>query len=373
MSKPIKRGTVQLRMIQIVSMMLFGTILMSTMYARHPFRMPDPHATHVTIYARGYKPYTIWSNRLRLYPLFAFNISDLNKNLLPQGPISYRTAPSQSVTGKTLSNLTERVVQEVTHASTQVKNRHSTQDCIILRDRNFNYKTLHGLIIFKCKNYPFVIKLFMETPGSFFDFRSTGMEPPFFFYMGGGANRFLTGLTRIQNRNLVEHAISVNNRWKNHVELPRKWFWLPKQPHKLYLLGENIGGHKKIRTTLPSTYAIIEDEINTEHRITTLPMRKKLNVIIQLCNDLGLYIDPHTTNYTFIRDEVTKKCKIFILDTEHFPTMAGIQERVQFKNHLSWYAFLAKNYLKILYAQTKKDLIARQNETSEVSIFKPFI
>ncbi len=367
------RGELLQRKMTHIIFMFVCSIVTGAALARHPFRQPAPNSTNVTVYRNGHKPCTLFSNRLRVYPLFAFHTKDLHKDLIPSGPIPYRRDPSQSITGKKLSDLVEHIVFELMSKGQKVKTARSTRDGIIIRDKNFDYKTLHGLIIFKCKQYPFVIKLFMEKPDSFFDFKSTGVEPTFFFYMGGGANRHLTGMTRIKNRNIVQEAIKQIPRWKNHIEIIRKWFWLPKQAQDLHLVGKNIGGHKEIRTCIPSIYAVIEDLIDLKHETITLVKKKKQRMILELCNDLHIYIDPHPNNYAFIKDPNKKQFKIALLDTEHFPTMAGMQKRVRFKCHKNWYTFLAQNYLKNLYFQTKQDLISLQNSTSKVSLDKPIL
>lgn len=341
--------------------------------ARHPFRVPDPRTAQVTVSLEGYDPYTMHSHRLRIHPIFSFHSRDLQEYLIPLGPIHYRNDQSQSITGTELGAIVERVVAEVVRKKKRIKRAKATQDCIVIRDKNFNYKSLHGLIILKCKQYPFFVKLFMENPNSFFDFRSTGIEPTFFFYMGGGANRHLTGLTRIPNRNLIQQTVDLFPRWKNHIEMPRKWFWIPQDQHDLHIVGKNIGGYDEISTQIPSVYAVIEDEINLKQEAVTLSKKKKRKMIIDLCNDMHIYIDPHPKNYEFIVDPKTKQFKIAIIDTEHFPTMSGIQTVIRFKSHKGWYTYLAQNFINRMFFLTKKDLVALQNSPSSVSLDIPII
>lgn len=356
-----------------IHLVLLNVGMTTFISARHPFRTHNPDTTQVTVCCDGYKPATLYSERLRLYPLFSFSSEDIRTYLIPHGPIHYRNDVSQSISGIKLGNLVARVVQEVREKKKIIKKAKETTDCTILRDKNFNYKTLHGLIILKCKQYPFVVKIFMENPQSFFDFHSTGIEPPFFFYMGGGANRHLTGITRIRNRALIQESLAMMPQWKNRIEMPRKWYWLPEQLNELTLIGRNIGGHQEIRASIPSLYAIIEDAMDINHETTRLSTRKKRHMIIALCNDLHIYIDPHPHNYAFIEDPLTKEIKIAIVDTEHFPTMAGIDTPITFKNHLGWYTYLSKNYLRRLYGQTKRDLKALQKQISLVSIHQPIL
>lgn len=341
--------------------------------ARHPFRTPDPTAAQVTISCKGYKTYTLASHRLRPYPLFTFHINDIKKHLIPNKPIPYRNELKKSVQGKQLSEITQQIVADVIQERKRVRRKKAKRNYVVIRDKNFNYDQLHGLVIFKLKNHPFVIKLFMETPQTFFDFRSTGFESPFFFYMGGGANRFLTGLTRIQNRNLVEETINQLPRWKGHIEIPRKWFWIPEKSHDLHLVGKNIGGHPEIQTTLPRTYAIIEDAIDLKNETITMAKQIKKHMILDLCNDLNIYIDPHPHNHVFIQDKKNKQFKIALVDTEHFPTMAGMFQKVYFKNHKRWYTFLASQYVSRMYLQTKRDIMALQTAPNELAVHIPIL
>ncbi len=330
-------------------------------------------ASQVTISCQGYKTCALSSNRLRTHPLFSYHTNDIIKRIIPSGPIAYRNKPTQSVTGVELSAITQQIVSTIIKERKGIRRAKKRRSFIILRDKNFNYNTLHGLVIFKLKKHPFVIKVFMETPKTFFEFRSTGFEPPFFFYMGGGANRFLTGLTRIENRDLIEQTINQMPRWKNRIEIPRKWFWLPNESRILHLVGTNIGGHKEIETSLPSTYAIIEDAIDLKNETVNLPKRKKLHMILELCNDLNIYVDPHPNNHVFIQGATPKQFKIALVDTEHFPTMAGMFQKVHFKNHKRWYSYLAYQYVSRMFLQTKQDIVALQTAPNDLAVNIPIL
>ena len=118
---------------------------------------------------------------------------------------------------------------------------------------------------------------------------------------------------------------------------------------------------KKITTILPGTYAVIADAINTEQNMTI--SQKEMNkIIMQLCNDLDVIVDPHSDNFIFKYNKEKKDFTIVIIDTEHFPTIVGLKEKKRFRNHYSWYLYLAgkcfyDGYLRTkdqrYYAQTK--------------------
>ena len=74
------------------------------------------------------------------------------------------------------------------------KGERTFTDFTILQCKDYNFKKGFGLLIVKFNNFPFVVKLFVETPASFINPFDKGNEPIFFFFMGGGVNRHLQGL-----------------------------------------------------------------------------------------------------------------------------------------------------------------------------------
>jgi hypothetical protein len=225
----------------------------------------------------------------------------------------------------------------------------------ILKDSNFNHKQRCGLLIVKFKDYPFVLKLFMETPQSFIDPYCKGFENQFFFYMSGGMNRHIAGLTRIRNLELVKKQIDNHPRWQGKIKTPRKWHWLPKNHRWMKINGHNIGEKKEISTLMPSVYAIIADVIDTTEDAPLLSAQKKSELVMDLCMDLHLFVDPHADNFVIKYQKEIDEYHISIVDTEHFPSIVGLQEEPFFTNHLEWYLYLGAKYFQDAFLQTKND------------------
>ena len=101
-----------------------------------------------------------------------------------------------------------------------------------------------------------------------------------------------------------------------------------------------MGGLPQAQTVFPGTYVIVADAIPTEKKLD-IKKRERQEVVMELCNDLGLCIDPHENNFIFLRNPKTKRMGITIIDTEHFPTFVGMKEKHHFKNHrqLAWRDF----------------------------------
>lgn len=349
---------------------LIGLPIFSLM-SRHPFRLPNPDYPKVTAYLKHQplKKYQLISPYVRLYPLFGFKTEDLYPSLLPYGNIKYRTS-NESVSSNHLRPLIEKTVEEIKSRKRKIRKNKQLEYFKILQDKNFNYKKSCGLIVLKFKKHPFVLKLFMENPNTILNYRATGMEPTFFFYMGGGSSRHLCGFTRIKNRATMAQKIKQYKQWVNHVQLPRKWFWLPKKQSDIILTGQNIGGHDYIETHIPSIYGIIADEFDLSKETKVFSRKIKSRIIMQLCNDLELLVDPHTPNFTFIEDKARKKFDIIIVDTEHCPTMVGLKEVKKCKTHNGWYIYLVKKCINDVFLQTKRSLLQAQTQKSKLSFFK---
>ncbi len=346
------------------------TFFSFTLAARSPLRTPDPSLPEVTTYWHDnpQKSYTNRNAHYCQYPLFAFSMATVEEDILPSTPIPYRNNESQTVTGTHLKDLIETLVKEITQKGKRYK-KEPSKNFIILQDKNFSYSNSCGLLVLKFKDHPFVLKLFMEKPETITNPYTTGFEPLFFFYMGGGSNRHLSGLTRIKTLKIVKAQIAKMPKWANHVEFPRKWFWIPADSKNITIKGKNIADYP-LETTIPGTYAIVADAIETDKEIP-IDLKKKKRMVMQLCNDLHAYLDPHFNNYFFLRDVSQKKFKIVIIDTEHFPTMIGLQQKKHFRNHDSWYMYLMSKCAHDMFFQTKQAVKDTHTQVSELSITNP--
>jgi hypothetical protein len=350
---------VKIKQLFFVSLLYLPIELLS----RHPFRLPNASLPQVTAqWENGSGTSTIVNRYVRYYPMFSFHTAHFTPYLLPNNAISFRSDPAQTVDGTKLAAMIEEGLREIVSKKINIKKEKKFGDFIVLQDKNFNYRQSCGLLVLAFKDYPFVVKLFMEKPTTILNFHATGLEPTFFFYMGGGSNRHLSGLTRLDNREFIAQRITQFQEWTDYLELPRKWFWLPHQQKNIVLSGTNIGGISHVRTEIPSTYAIVADKIDFSQETDRLSATKKREIIMNLCNDLNLNIDPHAKNFAFIED-AAKKIKIILVDTEHFPTMVGITKRKQFKDHNEWYIFLSGKCFSDIYLSSKRDLFLAGEES----------
>ncbi len=326
-----------------------------TLHARSVHRPQDPLLPTIQIKIVGEKNYcTLKNGNLRQYPLFdVFDKQFFTEHLIPAQPINFRNNKDASVSGSQLSNLVEQLLDQIQHKKKEYEH------FIILQDKNFNRRKACGLLIVKFKDYPFVVKLFIETPKSFINPWAKGFEPIFFFYMGGGVNRHLSGFTRIKNLEYIKHQLANNPDWNQRVDTPRKWFWLPKKSSWLEIVGTNIGGKAVQRTTIPAIYAIIADAIEPERTFSGM-RTEDTNIALHLSNMLESNLDPHITN--FIVEKNTHK--IVIIDTEHFPTMVGLKKKRIFGSYIAWVMGLVEKCAKDMLFSTKKDRRLAQQSTS---------
>lgn len=262
--------------------------------------------------------------------------------------------------GKKLYKLIEHVVSIL--QNTQHK-QHDFEHFTILKQRDYNPKTHAGLIVLRFKKYPFVVKLFMETPSSFVQPFSKGFEPICFFLMGGGINRFLSGFSRVKNREIIAEKVSEHPVWSEKIIIPRKWFWLPKKVRYLQVSSKHMGPQDRT-IRLPSVYAIVADAIDASYTLELgNPDHRKLG--IDIARFLNPRIDPHINNFMILAPLGSKKAetyheimdnpdiKIAIIDTEHFPTMTGLREPLEFDSYFSWYSQITGKCLKDTFLRTK--------------------
>ncbi len=237
---------------------------------------------------------------------------------------------------KILNNLMEEVIEEIN----QEKNFYKNFD--ILKKCDFNKKDKSGLLVLKSKEYPFVVKIFMENPKTFVKPFSKGFEPCYFFIMGSGANRFLSGFTRIKNLEAIKRKLSEKPEWSKLTDTPRKWFWTPSNVRWFTIEGENMSDKNELlKTSFPSTYAMVSDHIDSKKDFSLLNSSNR-RMVLKLSQILGNRIDPHITNYIIEKGSR----KLVIIDSEHFPTMVGLKKPLVFNNYRTWYRKLIFKCIK---------------------------
>lgn len=324
---------------------VFFVLQSSSLLGRRSVHRPkNPHLPQIVTHWEGKsQTYKLADIHLGEYPFFKiYNERYLKNHSLPEKHILFRHSRKNYVDGKILREQIDHLMKEV-H---QKKKTYTHFD--ILQTKDFNRKKACGLIVLKFKNYPFVVKLFIETPESFVSPYSKGFEPIFFFFMGDGINRHLSGLTRLKNRELLKRKLAKSKQWSSKVDLPRKWFYVPKQSKKIVVNGTNIGKKKHQKIKIPGTYCVIADAIDIERNFS-IGNKQDRQTALSICNDLDFHVDPHIKN--FMTERGTGK--IMIVDTEHFPSMVGIKQRPQFNSYFGWYRQLINKCAQDMFMCSK--------------------
>lgn len=319
---------------------------------RSVHRPPDPTLPqiNVTWADNPTEIFTLKDSHIEPYPIFkVFDKKHFNAHMLPKKSLSYRYDPQKKVETKILNSLIEELLEEI-----HQKKRTFT-NFTILSAKNFNKKLAVGMMVLKFNDYPFILKLYIETPASFVNPFCKGLDNVWFFPMGRGVNRHLAGFTRIKNLEIIKHRLAKNAKWRESTELPRKWHWLPQEAKWLEIVGFNIGGKKKMKARLPGTYAIIADAIDGKNNLS-LFNSDHTSLTMELSNYLDFLIDSHIDN--FIIDNNTHK--LVLIDTEHFPTVVGIKDKININNYIEWFAYLAGKCAKDWFFRTKKERLLAQ-------------
>ena len=323
-------------------------------FGRSIHRPLDPNLPTITIHDNlepSFK-YTLTDSHIKHFPLFeAYNETYLNNKKLPDKPIVFRHNPKKNIDGKILSKQLEKLIQEILSGKTEFTN------FVILKKRDFNFKTKCGLIVLKFKKAPFVAKVFLETPRSLARPYSKGILPMGMFVMGG-SNRHLNGFTRIKNMENIQAKINNHPLWSKRLSVPRKWFWTPKNPKWLHINAQNVGHKATESTKIPAIYAVIADEI------IILPNQPPSNGSrnLSLCKELNFALDPNANNFVIEKHSL----KLVMYDTEHFPTLIG-EYFIPIKpaqKYFGWYIHLARKFLKQRIFSLKKAQKKRQDPGS---------
>jgi len=320
-------------------------LLTGTAYSgRSRFRPKDPLIPKIiTSWEGGKKTHHFKESHLEESAIFRkFDYKHFMANLLPRGDINYRIDKSKAVKGKLLNKLANSLVNEL------YEQKKLFTDFVVLKDNDFNYKIISGDLVLKYKNYPFVLKLFIETPKSFVKPFSKGWQPAAFFLMSGGINRYLCGFTRIKNRDICQQMINTHPYWSTkNLDFPRKWYGLYKNQTWFTLKSKNIG-EQQHTIKLPSVYWIICDRIE-EDKTKNVLHEEYPTFALDLSNSLDNRLDPHDGNI-LIENHTGKRV---IIDTEHFPSMIGLRQRTKFNSYTHWYYTLSSMALEAQFFRHK--------------------
>ena len=271
-----------------------------------------------------------------------FENSNFKKHMLPNGDIKYRKE-NTVVHSDLLKHHNESVLQEI------LQGKKSFTHFTILADNDFNYGNYSGFIVLKYKEFPFVLKLFIEHPHTFIDPLNKGFNASCLFVLNGNT-RHLSGFTRIHNLEMARKALSKDAQYRYYLDFPRKWYWIPEsQPYLSITWHDQYHKHEET-IKLPGIYGIVCDYIETDKAI----QQQEIHTLRQISVDVGNYlhntIDSHVDN--FVPEKNSNK--IVIIDTEHFPTMVGLDKERSANGYIQWHIELAGKWLKTVFLRSKQ-------------------
>lgn len=299
-------------------------------------------ASRKSNYVGHSKKYTLRNSFLRLKPIkHGFDQAIFDQYRLPDhSMISFRDKTG-IVSSQILSDLASELIEEI-----KVGQRHFTH-FKVLKDEDFNYGTLSGLLILKYRNYPFVLKISIEHPYTLIEPFSKNIKETGKFVTGGNL-RHLSNFTRITNLHKIKQILSYNPFYLECLDFPRKWYWAPKNSYQLKVEWKCLD--QKDTIYLPGIYATISDFIVAE---TYQPQNELNKLSMKVTTDVGFHIDPHSGN--IVIEEGTRK--YVLLDTEDFRLMTGLNANMNATKYIGWYIELTTNALEALYYRSKKDRI----------------
>lgn len=336
---------------------MFIIILLNliSIFSRSVHRPVHPNDPVLTVRnSKTGETYKMIDSRLQEYAFFnCYNKKHLEKNLLPD-KVNYRYKPDESINGEVLNKKIENFLCEL------LSKKKKFQDFEILKCTDFNRKKKSGFIVVRFKDYPFVLKLSIETPKTITDFSLRGVQERAIFCMASSM-RHLAGLTRVRTVEKIKENIDPTNPWYNKLSLPRKWYWLPKNPEYLLITANNLAGKQESYTKIPAIYGVICDEIKLSKK------RPPAHECLDFCRKLDFILDPHTINFNY--DDITGE--ITIIDTEYFPILMGAREKYhQAQNYVSWYLGLAGEFIVNKFCMLKSHRRNRQNRIG--SYYNPY-
>jgi len=343
--------------------LLIATLFESTIFSRSIHRPSNPTIPYITVTASNKEYAEVWRKSTvtpksvhKLQNKFLclktlkkpFENSDFKKHMLPYGNLKFRKG-EESVHTDILKEQNELVLQEVLHGQKEFT------DFSILKDRDFNYKSLSGLLVLKNKKYPFVLKLFIEHPETFIEPLQKSFEASCIFILSGNM-RHLSGFTRINNLENSKKLLSKDPEFRYYIDFPRKWYWMPKT-QSLLEINWHDNHHQHFETIkIPSIYGIVCDFIDVDKELQKQEFYTLRQISIDVTKYLHFSIDPHDDN--FVPEKGSNK--IVIIDTEHFPTVAGLDKEMNAKEYNQWYFELARKATKRLLWRSKQERIQDQ-------------
>ena len=317
--------------------------------SRSHFRKIDPRQGYISIGWSGDKnKITFNSPFLQYNSIFQlFDKKFFFKNTIDTQQIIYRKNKNKSVSGKTLSNIAQTAVEELMQGKNKLTHFN------FIKKADFHKKTKTGILILKYKDFPFILKLFIESPKGFCNPYSKGTVPSCFFVMSGSI-RHLLGFTRIKNLQDINKKIEKNSILSGIIETPRKWYWIYNNCKWLAIQEHNMSQDNKT-TAIPSIYGVIADAIE-EEKNKNISSKLHRKICIKVYNLFDCSIDPHSINIMLEKNTN----KFVIIDTEYFPLIVGFRNKNKTNGYVSWLIDLSLKYIKDKYGHTKNERIIIQ-------------
>lgn len=325
-------------------------IFLLALHARSPHRTQDLVDPFIKAYWKDNpsKVYTFYDSHLQEAMFKLYDESYFNQHLLPDGPIHFRYEPEKFVEGRALSKIMENLIQEIKHLKKKQR-KIVFKDFTIFKKRDTNKRDHTGLYVVKFKDYPFVLKLFIETPEGITQPLHKGFEPICFYYLAG-LSRHFNGFSRIKNLENIKKTTQSDPYWSSKMGYPYKGFWLPEDPEWIVIEGYNIGTQKKITTVIPGIYGVFCDEIKWKKPFS-LSDENDRQEAINLSNFLNHRIDSHINNFGY---EIETGALVPI-DFEHFITAVDLPENHHCDNYFYWYRDLSLNMTQRLLFRNKAE------------------
>lgn len=340
-----------------ISLLLF-VIHTITIFSRSVHRTNDTIDPFIEVYWKGDPSchYIFRESHLQEAMFKLYDQDYFNQYLIPDGPIPFRYEPDKSVNGSVLKELMEELVVEILNLKKKQR-KFKFKNFKILKVRDTNKRNHTGLYVVEFKDYPFILKLFIETPQGITQPLHKGFEPICFYYLAG-LSRHFNGFTRIKNLENIKKMVEADPYWSLKVKFPTKMFWLPKDPRWIVIEGTNIGLNPKISTIIPGVYGILCDKITWKKPFTLSDVNDR-NEAISFSNFVNHRIDSHINNFGY---EIQTDALVPI-DFEHFITAVNLPENHYCDNYFNWYYDLSLNMIKRLLFRNKSERRLAQYRT----------
>jgi hypothetical protein len=323
------------------------------------FRLDEPDAPHFSVRQDDdVIEYELWDSHARIEHLrYVYNHDHFKKHLLPANQEITSRFGNKTINTIELDKKLNRLVQQV------LSGMRVFDDFIVLKNKDFNRYQKTGLLVAELKDFPLVIKLFIETADGMVRPYGRGVEMASVF-IAGGTWRHTLGFSRIQNIDNLKKYCADNPRWCEKVVFPRKWFWLPRKQRWLNFTIHNIGQEGIQKTRMPGIYVVVCDKLTKD------PEKSPTNQeCLEYCTHVQYRMDPHVRNF-FIEKE---SGKFAIIDTEFFPWLLGYRHEIPpAANHVVWYARLAGKVACEKFLTSKRERKKRQYCTINEFHYKLF-